>query len=660
MLDVIGGLAPPVVLAILGAILLLLGWLARVNAALGLAIGLAFLALPVALWTMFDRRYFQSEGSAAGLVFFLFYALAGVVAGTLGAGFAGSAVARLARGEKATAFGRRAAFATLGSVALVLTAAAVYRIHGAMETSGRLSVKTQQHERVVRVVSVGDGYALAWKSRGEAPALALAVPAADFARAPGEAVPAMHETRDGPRMVELALGSAEVPYATLRLHRDAQFVDDAVLDALERRPRGADPSVPGAFWVDTRGGAGTLLGFQCAPEARASFPALRCHEPEAPLARIWPGAYGLERVRLHAAQDRHNARCDMSFHFRDRVAIVSSRSACFDAGSVSALASGAELLARMARDARDPPVAAERLARADAAVARCEKAQGAAARPAEPGRRRDPEDYARQACGYALRAAAAELRASTAEAVPLLLRALETRRAAGGVNEGPYAALVIEALAASGRAETRDALRAHSLRVAYLHGSSDALAMAEKRASREAVAALAPRVLVKPDDPAFALADSALDAEGDEAQARRLALLQSRYEQAHAAAPGSDLAFATRYDACRARTRLKAERAALGACADDLLAGWQARAAASKPIELAGGEPELAQATSAMYYMHAYASEDFAAGLAAMQRAHRFAAERLAAVVGAAPLLAEFERREAEVAAKLPRAARGK
>ena len=641
--------SPPVILLAACVALLFLAWLARVNAVLSLLIGLLFLAVPVALWVGFDRRHFQSEGSAAGLVFFLVYAGVGVLFGTLGLGFAGSAVARIARGEKSTVFGRRVAFVVLGGTALALAGLAAWRFHGAMVTSGRIEAK--QHDRIVRVVPAKDGYALAWEARGEARKLALAISPADWSDAAGDRALEVQETRDGPRMVELRIAAADAPHATLRLHRDAGLVDDAVLDALEGRgKRGAgDPDMPRAFWVSTAGGAGQFVGFQCAAEARTRRPALQCHEPDAPLARYVPRVHGLERVRLHIGQDRSNARCDMSFHYHDRVATVSSRSACFDAASVSALAAGVALLGRLEHDAVSPPSAAERLARASAAVARCDAADAALRKAGDAVARRDADARADQGCLYALSVAAAELERSPQEASALLLRALEARVATGGANEARYVERLLTMIEAGGRGQSRDAVRAHSLRVIYDRGERTAAV----KASRERVASLAPRVLAA-DDAAFELADRATASASDpEAQALNLALLQAWHEKAQASAPGSDFALKARYALCRARLGANLQRDTLGACADELMAAWQVRAAAGKPFDMFGGEPELAAAIARMYYAYGYAAQDFPTGVAGVQQVRLRSVERFASTREYEPFVAMLQDLEGQLAPKV-------
>ena len=96
------------------AAMLVLALVARLHPLVALALGVVLLGVPIAQWVFFEQRWFQSEGSAAGLVFFFVYAGVGFVCALLGLALAAQGAFGLARGS-----GRR--ILSTGAAAFVAT-----------------------------------------------------------------------------------------------------------------------------------------------------------------------------------------------------------------------------------------------------------------------------------------------------------------------------------------------------------------------------------------------------------------------------------------------------------------------------------------------------------------------------------------------------------
>jgi hypothetical protein len=627
-------------LAVLGAlgvaVLALLWWIARLHPYIGLAMGIAFLAVPVLQWIFFERRFFQSEGSAAGLFIFLVYAGFGVVCASLGTMFVADAGRRIARGESGTALLTRGQAAGLIVVVLASVAGLLgHRYHASKPYKPDRAVHTQ--DRVERVVTVREAYPLTWKSAHGAPALRLAIPAGDLPREAGEPEPTIQETRDGPLVLRLLL--PDVPDGAMELHRDDYFVGDGILAGLDG-PAGRDPASPDAFWVRRDGGGWKLLGAACKDRTAADLPAVRCHKPEAPFARWAPALFNLENVRLHAT--RESQACHLAFRYRERIVKVTAQGRCFTAPSLAVLDSAVALLDRLGRDSEAAPDAATRIGRASEGVARCEDAANAAPPPGTAGMAAfEALRRAEGICSHAQRLAIAELGIAPADASALALRALEAAGDRDGRKHLPAIDALLRGLASSGRGESRDALRAHVLRVARGGADSDSV---------EAVLTLAPKQLAA-DDPLF---DRVSRLSLGEAYAKRqVALLQAWHEKAESAAPGSDLALKARYRACGAQVSANVERESLQACADELMAAWERRIVDGKSFDIFDSEGELAAALARMYYAYGFTSHDFAAGAAGVRLVREKAAARLPKDAAHASLDGFFNDLEGQLAAKL-------
>lgn len=631
---------PGAALAVAGAVVLafvlLLAWLARLHPYIGLFFGLAFLAVPVVQWFTFERRFFQSDGSAAGLVIFVVYAGLGIASASIGVAFAGSAFRRIARGESGTAILTRGqATALVLAIATTVAALLGYRYYAAQPYKVKRAQSTE--DRVQQVVTVREAYPLAWKSRGGAPELRLAIPAGDLARESGSPEPSIKETKDGPHVVRLAL--PEAPDASMELHRDDYFVGDDLLMGLDAPRASRDPSTPESFWVRRDAGGWQFLGLQCKERTLADMPAARCYQPDAPLARWVPALFGLENVRMHAIQE--SSICKFGFRYRERIVKVAARGRCFSEPGLAMLTSAVAVLHRLGQDTRAPPDAAARMARAAAAVALCEEAAKAAPPAGTAGiAAHEASQRVEGRCANAERLAVAELASAPAEGAALALRAVEGAGDFGGRRQVPTIDAVLAALASSGRGESREALRAHALRIKLGGASAE---------STDAVLTLAPKVLAA-DDPLFdAISRLSL---GEANAARNIVLLQAWHEKAASTAAGSDVALKARYRLCNARVSANVGREGLQACADELMAAWERRVAEGKPFDIFYGEAELAAALARMYYSSGFATEDFAGGLAGVRRVREKAAARLPADAAHAPLTTMFLDLEAQLAAR--------
>lgn len=535
--------------------------------------------------------------------------------------------------------------AFLGAVAW--KALVIVAMVGSLSTAGQ--GRPQGDTLVKRTVPVPEAYRLAWASHSHAAALEMLVASADLPLNGDEREPRIGETRDGPLVLDVVVPSAQAAYATLRLHRHDANVEDDVFDALEGKARPAQrgaPSMPHAFWVEGRDGNWKVLGWEC--EAATPLPPLGCGRPEAPLARWMPTLFGIQRVAFHAASDRANARCDMSFRYRGRVATVSTRERCGTEASGAAFVEGVEALARMSGDARIPPDAAERERRLQAALGRCDAAAAALRVAAsEPARHLEGRARLDATCDYAIRLAAPRLQAEPAAAGRAMLRAMHVRFAAGGSPLVDRSGAVLEALERAGEGRSADAAHAQALRVSYLRnqGKRD-----ESHAPLEALLALAPEL--PPDAPAFApLERIAATSDFEDAyKARYLAVLAARHAKA-AAAPGSPLELRLRYALCTQRMYWNLERETLKECAESLLAAWPPAATAEPAAPF--DKPEYAaKSLGSMHVSYAYAAQDFAGGAAGVGEVLRQATERIPATPQNEWLFGELRARQAELTSR--------
>lgn len=617
------------------------------------AIGVYLLAIAASLAAGFSPSSFRTEGSPAGTAAFI--VVGGVIVFSAVAGlflfFHG--LSRLGGGESATPL---RVGVSLASVAVVAGAALAghdrHRGSGDPGTGAAASIAARQKEtarrdryrlehEVLRRVEVTEAYALDWAPTADAPALAMRVPAADLRRERGARTATVAQTPDGVRRLDIALAEALPVIATMQLLRDEGMLDDDLFQGLRAEPaKHADG--PQFLWAQSGKGSWRVLGFDCGKRALELHESLAagpsggpgCHEPKW-LARKLPSLFGLEHVRLAARSTR--SACRAGFRYRGRPVIVFSQGgACFDEQGVAALMTAAVMLDRMEREAATPPTAAERLAMAKAAVRRCEAAQGKA---------RD------LACHHALAVAQPEM-ASTPEAIALLLRALEAAPDAAAGERAAMLDAAVQALESAGRRESREMLQAHAMRLDDAGQATAGRDRARSRASLDVVLALAPKLL-QPDDPLFekVLWPMTRVQLHPTEMPRRVEALAALEEKARAADPGSEIATRTRYHLCRERANAAIERDTLGACADDLLAAWQARIAARASFEAFRGEGELAASIGRMYASYALIDPaKLPPGREGLQRVRKLAHSRFAILPDKSWVLDALDRMEASLA----------
>jgi hypothetical protein len=353
----------------------------------------------------------------------------------------------------------------------------------------------------------------------------------------------------------------------------------------------------------------------------------------------------MERVRLHVADDRQPPRCTLTFRFHERLADIKGGGVCFDAANAEALREAVSVLDRISRDTQAPPDAQARLARASEAVKRCE----ALPRSADPVKQAEPV-----ACERAAREADAALRTHPLEASRLVLRALEAQGQAGRATARRHQDAVLAALEAAGQGQSREALWAHALRLAHIGNSTaNAGELQAAKASLDALASQAPARLAT-DDPLFDKAYFAIGrVRGDETRNTEIEFVKAWRAKAGNPAPETDLGLKLRYHLCRDLMSANRERETLGACADELMSGWQARAAAGKGFEIVNGEAELAAAIARLYYSQGFATQDFAAGLEGVRRVREMAVSRASSQPTLGQLEPLFQDLETQLAAKM-------
>lgn len=559
--------------------------------ALLVAMGVWLLATAASLAAGFSPGNFRTEGSPAGTIAFVVVGSIIVVAGAGGLFLFFHGLVRLG-GEADGAVPLRLGVA-LASAAIVAGAAvAGFKQHRgsgdrASEASASVTARqkaTARRDRyrpdhdVVRRVEVRDAYALQWKEKAGAPALAMRIPLADLRREGGAPTVTVFETVDGPRSLDIAIAEVLPTTATMQLLRDDSALDDELYDGLKAAPaKGAD-APPQFLWAETGKGAWRVLGFDCGKRSLDLHETLAaggsgCHEPKW-LERRLPSLFGLEHVRVAAPTGKRF--CRAGLRYRGRPVIVFSEGACFGENAVASLMAAVALLDRMEREVVAPAPQGERLARARASVERCESAQGKGREPA---------------CRHALALVRAEISAAPV-AASLLLRALQAVPDARSGDRAASLDAAVQALEAAGRDESREMLQAHAMRLEEIGQSGAERDRARSRASLEVVLTLAPKLL-EPDDPYFEKVQALMiRARLHPTEVpRRIAVLEALEEKARAARPGSEIATRTRYNLCRERAYAAIQRDTLAACAEHLLETWQARIAARTSFEAFGGGP---------------------------------------------------------------------
>ena len=137
-------------------------WLGNRHPVIGITLGLAFLAVPVAVVMFLSRENFRSEGSAAGLVIFVFVAGVGFTCGALGLILLAKGFANYVRGAPSS---RRALAIFLGVIAIGVLAGAA-RWYEGYRARTPLFVSSPEERLAVRQVEVRDRDAFTWKRRG--------------------------------------------------------------------------------------------------------------------------------------------------------------------------------------------------------------------------------------------------------------------------------------------------------------------------------------------------------------------------------------------------------------------------------------------------------------------------------------------------------------
>ena len=148
-------LVQPVLGLLFAGIVAALCLVARLHPVVSALLGAALVAGPVALGIhLFGIGFFRSEGSAAGLVFFMLFVVAGVVSATMGIVFLAQGVIAIVRGEKPWVPGR---YVLAGAAGLALGVAGavagwnVYRAHEAKEY--RAKSEALVRERAERIAA---------------------------------------------------------------------------------------------------------------------------------------------------------------------------------------------------------------------------------------------------------------------------------------------------------------------------------------------------------------------------------------------------------------------------------------------------------------------------------------------------------------------------
>lgn len=305
-------------------------------------LGGALLAFAAGIVFSWGSINFRTEGSPAGTI--LFVVLASVV---LGAGFLGLILT--VRGLVDAS--RRSGLYLLGAVGTMLVVAAGVGSYFAKQperggTSGGAGASVDAPIRTfppiterggARMVDPGDVYAFAWKARGDAPAMQVAIPASQFAFEARR----ISETIDGPRHVDLLVVDAPAGFARIRLSRDdSEFDDPAQANLYGRILRPADWQ--GAIWADEGKRSWRFAGFDCASpafEKRVDVlgdAAPGCYEPRGFLARVLPGMAGPKRLRLVVSPAGKT--CVMTYLYRGRPVTVTAAAPCSDRASFAAFA----------------------------------------------------------------------------------------------------------------------------------------------------------------------------------------------------------------------------------------------------------------------------------------------------------------------------------
>lgn len=516
----------------------------------------------------------------------------------------------------------------------------------AARRAGDAAADERRKEQVKRVVEVVDAYLLEWPQRGEAPALRMRIPAAELGGWQRFVNPRIQEQLEGPREIRLAvfvpdtgrLAADRIP-GWCATPKDGRC--ELKLTWMKLSRAGAVPFKPKnsveafwnkrqVFWLKREDGAWRFHGFDCAGGMLDSGEP--CYEPRPP-ASWYPRLFGLVPATVDLDLN-HGYGCEMKFEFEGRAVHMDMGRPCKDRTSALTLWAGVDLLGRLAREAEQPAPGEERLARARRALENCKAGQrtaAAAQRTRKPGVPGDAASEAEYLCRYVANAGFALLKELPLEASEVTVEALLPARPGRGTPwDRWYLESILQALAAAGAAESRQAILAHALFAERTMQATEPPVVKAREASVDFLPSAAQKLAA--DDPALDAVDDALGSPSADrvTQRKRAAFAAARHEKAQATAPGSDLAFKTRLRLCDARFRAGVERETLNECAEALLAGWEARADAGKPFgDLGRAEEELPWMLMGFYDSYVYATRDYAGALAGMRRAGRLAAQRL-------------------------------
>ena len=412
------------------------------TAALGLAVAIAFALKDMNL---------RTEGSPAGLVILVVLGSVALAAAVAGLGMLGTGFVEAGKRSGTSMLGALLSMAVV-AIGMGSYVANTGNDRGRQRAAERAKVEAPARKAlpasetsVQRRAEAGDAYELAWKARGDAPALEMRIPATRF-ESQGLKV---EETNDGPRSVPLLLEGPQ-GLVTLTLHRDDTLLENAVHAGLYGKHRRSDPE-PHALRVLEEKGEWRVLGFDCPATATGAHPdlarelSLGCAKPEGFFARFMPGGSSRAAVDMRPSGGGRGE-CRMAFLYRGRPAEVSPKGACFAAPTLDALEASIRLLERLARE-RNPPLAPARLAELESATALCERV-------------RDLDT-----CRYALRFANAEVRAQPAAVAPAILRIVETGTLGRSAERNAWVNTALGALHDGDKTDSRETVHGHLLRL---------------------------------------------------------------------------------------------------------------------------------------------------------------------------------------------------
>lgn len=348
------------------------------------------------------------------------------------------------------------------------------------------------------------------------------------------------------------------------------------------------------------------------------------------LAKTTLRTYEIEIERQHVYRAGENVRCLLVLLYRGRLLHIDTGRRCADRRPELALRAAFELLERAATDARRAPDDGSRLARLQIAVDNCGRVAASARQALLREFPRGPAlEQAEYLCTYAIRLGRGLLPQAPAEASALMLEAMAWRVHDFRVMREFYDG-IMEALAATGRRESRDGVLALTLRLHHIGGSTDQRDRAEFDRALDSLLALAPRLLAA-DDPLLDDAERAIAHAASPARVdRHLAFVRMWHQKAQASDPASEAATKARYRLCRVTLYAAVHRDAdvVEGCALWLVAQWEAGIASGASFELYFNEAELAMLAARSLYIHGATAGDPASRAADLRRIADMAGKR--------------------------------